>query len=160
MLKRWLVELLEVRGGFEAGVEIILKVGTEINLVEWVFFFPRLFARNLFNRTVAVAFLPMQFVNGRRGFLKLFQNGVLDHLRVDHVLQLELVQREHADHLNQPGRKHLALGDLEVQFWLKQHSRRTSLHTAGACQGKHSQVVWTSVYTPAQAHAGSMGMER
>ena len=47
--------------------------------------------------------------------LNFFQHRVGNHLLVDHLAQFELVEREHADHLNQAGRQDLLLRHLEVQ---------------------------------------------
>ena len=59
---------------------------------------------------VAVFFFAAYFVDQRDGFFELFENRVLDHLGVDHVLELKLVEREDGDHLHEAGREDLALG--------------------------------------------------
>ncbi len=76
------------------------------------------------------AFFPLlsflaagHFIQHRNRFVDLFQDGVFHHLSIDHLLQLELVQRQNADHLHQAWREDLALSDLQVQFGLqKRHS--------------------------------------
>ena len=45
----------------------------------------------------------------RNGIFELFENRVLDHLGVDHVLELKLVEREDRDHLHQARGEDLAL---------------------------------------------------
>ena len=49
------------------------------------------------------------FVEQGNGIFKLFENRVLDHLSVDHVLELKLVEREDGDHLHQSRSQDLAL---------------------------------------------------
>jgi hypothetical protein len=61
---------------------------------------------------VAVFFFAADFVDQRDGFFELFENRILDHLGVDHVLELKLVEREDGDHLDQTRGKDLALGEL------------------------------------------------
>ena len=59
---------------------------------------------------VAVFFFAADFVDQRDGLFELFENRVLDHLGVDHVLEFELVEREDGDHLHQARGEDLALG--------------------------------------------------
>ena len=46
------------------------------------------------------------------------QNRIFHHLFGDHVLQLKLIKRKHADHLHQSWGEDLALRDLKVQLCL------------------------------------------
>ena len=58
------------------------------------------------------------FVEQRNRIFQFFENRILDHLRVDHVLELKLVEREDRDHLHQARGQDLALRELQVQFGL------------------------------------------
>ena len=73
------------------------------------------------------AFLPLRallprrdFIQHRNGLVNLFQNRVLHHLRIDHLLQLELVERQNAHHLHQAWSQDLALRDFQAHSGLEQ----------------------------------------
>src|SRR5438094_109855 len=51
----------------------------------------------------------------RKHLFQLLEHGVGNHLLIDHLAQLELVEREHADHLDEPRRQDLLLRHPEVQ---------------------------------------------
>src|SRR4029077_13488684 len=50
---------------------------------------------------------------------KLFQNRILDDFGVDHLLQLELVHRQYADHLHESRGQDLLLRNLKIKSVLK-----------------------------------------
>ena len=47
-------------------------------------------------------------------FLQLFEHGVFDDFGVDQLFQLQLVERQHADHLHQARRQNLTLRYLQA----------------------------------------------
>ena len=69
-------------------------------------------------RSRSSSFLPTSSSKGNRVF-EFFENGILNHLGVDHVLELKLVEREDGDHLNQARGQDLALRKLDAQFVLQ-----------------------------------------
>ena len=97
------------------GVEIILEVAAKVDLIERVFFYPLTFRRDFRRTAVAVAFTPRALIESLRLVLDFFEHRVLNHLAVEHFLQLQLVEREDAHHLHQAGRQHLPLRDFYVQ---------------------------------------------
>ena len=122
ILNRGLLDFLVIVGGAEAGVEVILEIGAEVDFVEGVFLFFLAFGDGLgFDGAVAVFFCARDIVEQRNVLFQLLENGILGDLGLDHLLQLQLVQGEHADHLHQPGRQDLALCDLKAEFWLKKY---------------------------------------
>jgi hypothetical protein len=112
------VVLFEVRSRLVAGIQIILKVAAEVDLVERIFFLALGLGGNLFRAALAIPLNPRSLLERRRGFLEFLQYGILDHLRVDHVLQLKLVEHKHTDHLHQARRQYLPLRDLQIEFRL------------------------------------------
>ena len=70
--------------------------------------------RHFFRGAFPLGLASRQFLNGDCRLLNFFQHRILHHLGVDHLLKLELVQRQHADHLHQSGCQHLALRDFEI----------------------------------------------
>jgi len=96
--------------------ELGMKVG---DLFEGVFLIGSR-SGTLFGCGSALAFFlaAANVVNQRNRVFELLENRILDHLGIDHVLELELVEREHADHLHQARGKDLPLRDLETQFVL------------------------------------------
>ena len=66
-----------------------------------------------------VLFLLTDFVEQRDRFFRVLrENRVLDHLGVDHVLELKLIERENGDHLHETRGEDLALGELYAEFVL------------------------------------------
>jgi len=49
-------------------------------------------------------------------FAELFENGIGDHLLVDHLAELEAVQREDTHHLDEAGRQNLLLRHSKVEL--------------------------------------------
>ena len=126
-------EILEggLVGGFEAawaakaGVQIVLEVGAEVDLREGIFF---LFGcldggRDLFHRALSLGLASLHVVEQGNALLNLFEDRVLRHLRLDHLLQLKLIQRQHADHLHEARGQYLALSHFEAQLGLEKRHR-------------------------------------
>ena len=67
------------------------------------------FGRLLLSREFAVTLAACKLLLAGCVLFNLFQHGIFIDLGVDHLLQLKLVQREHADHLHQAGGQYLAL---------------------------------------------------
>ena len=109
---------------------MLLKIGAEIPFFNQVVLVPvaDFHTRRGFARFFLLG--PLRYLVERGGALgQFFENGVHDHLLVDHLAQLELVEREHADHLHQAGRQNLLLRHLEVQT---QPSLRTTAHQSAS----------------------------
>ncbi len=90
---------------------------------------------------VAFFFLASDVIEQRDGIFKFFQHRVLDHLGIDHVLELELVEREHGDHLHETRRQNLPLRQLDVQFVLKK--QRFSLKNVPGSQFSANKMYLT-----------------
>src|SRR5437867_8342766 len=101
ILKRWAFDFLEVTLTAETRIEVILKKRAEINFLEGVFLVLRS-SRGFFSRRGTFAlFLPTaDIIYQRNGIFQLLEDRVLHHLGSDHVLELKLVERKHADHLH------------------------------------------------------------
>src|SRR5580698_7634441 len=121
VFERGLVVLLEVRRGPKSWVEIVLKVAAEVDLVEGVFFYASGLSGNLFCRTLPVAFESCALIERDDGLFELFENRVLDHLGVDHLPELELIEGKHTDHLHKTRGENLALRDFQIKLRLQQH---------------------------------------
>ena len=119
--RRLVVVRLEVVAGSIAGVEIILEIRAEVDLFERVPFFRRVLSHGHFFLCRALPLrIPARYVVQQRDmFFYFFQHWIFNDFRVDHLLQLELVQRQHADHLHQARREYLPLRNFEAQLWLK-----------------------------------------
>ncbi len=122
--KRRALDLLHLAVCAIAGIEIILKERAKINLFEGIFLFDG--SDGIFfvaggSGALAVFFLLANFVEQRNRFFQLFENRVFDHLGVDHVLELKLVEREDRDHLHQARGEDLALRELDAKFVLQQN---------------------------------------
>ncbi len=108
-----------------AGIEILLEERAKIDFFEGILlFFGRdgiFFRRGHRSHAVAFFFLPTDIVEQGDGVFQFFENRILDHLGVDHVLELKLVEREHGDHLDEARRQNLPLRQLDVQFVLKKN---------------------------------------
>ncbi len=129
VLKRGLLALLILRLGAVARIKVVLKVRPEINLVERILGFGRGLRRSsLHTLHVQILLLSARhLIQHRNRFVNLFQDGVFHHLGIDHLLQLELVERKNAHHLHQARRQDLALCHLQVQFGLQQRHKRDSI---------------------------------
>src|ERR1700733_10176323 len=110
------LDILHFTAGAVAGIQIILEERAKINFLEGIFLFRRdrsFFSRS-FGRAVAVFLFAADFVDQRDGLFELLENGILHHLGVDHVLELEFIEREDRDHLNQARGKDLALREFDA----------------------------------------------
>src|SRR5208283_2003542 len=122
VLKRRPLDLLHFAVRAIAGIEIVLEERAEINLFERIFLFDssdRVFFVAGGSGALAVLFFLADFVEQRNSVLELFEDRVLDHLGVDHVLELQLVERKDGNHLHQAGREDLALRKLNAEFVLQ-----------------------------------------
>ena len=95
-----------------AGIQVLVEETADVKLVEGIGF--GLF-RNFFGLRLEEGFVAVVVRLGGL-FALLFQDGVCDHLLVDHFAQFEPVQRQNADHLDEAGRQNLLLGNSEVEF--------------------------------------------
>ncbi len=102
--------------GAEAGIQILLEVRPEVDLIERIGTFA-LFPRRLF----AFGFLPGHVVQHGNGIVQLLKHGIFRDLGLDHVLELDFIERKDGHHLHQPRRQDLALGDPQTQFGLERH---------------------------------------
>ncbi len=123
IFKRGLVADLEVVGRAEAGVEIILKIGAEVDLVEGVFLFAEGIGGDVFGGALHLGLAAGDVVEQGNGLVEFLKNGVFDDFGVDHLLQLELVQGQDTDHLHEARGQNLPLRDFQAQFWLKKCHR-------------------------------------
>src|SRR5690242_2664767 len=112
VLERWPLNVFHLAVSAIAGVEIVLEERPKIDFFKWILL---LNSRDgiLFGsgggRALAVLFLLADLVEKRNRIFQLFENRVLHHLRIDHVLELELVKRKHGHHLHKPRREDLPL---------------------------------------------------
>ncbi len=119
---RLLVQLVVIRGT-EAGVEILLKIRTKVDFFKGIGLFALGVADDLLSRPFAFRLLAGHIVEQGNVFFELLEHRILDDLGVDHLLQLELVQGEHAHHLHQARCEYLPLSDFQAQSWLQQCHR-------------------------------------
>ena len=93
-----------------AGIQVLVEERADVELVEGIGFF---LLRDLFGFRLQEGFVAV--VVGDGGFFgELFQDGIRDHLLVDHLAKFQAVQRQYADHLHKPGRQNLLLRHPEV----------------------------------------------
>ena len=125
VLERRLLDLFHFSRAAIPGIQIILEERAKIYLLERILLLIRdcrtLFRGRLGGQPVAFFLLASDIIEQRNGIFQLFEHRVLDHLGIDHVLELELVEREHGDHLHETRRQNLSLGQLDVQLVLKKH---------------------------------------
>jgi len=126
ILERRTLDLFHVAGTAETRIEILLKERAKIDLVEGVFLF-RGGERRFFllrgggGGAIALFLAAAHVIEQRNRVLEFFEDRVLDHFGRNHVLKLELVQREHGDHLDKARRQDLPLRQSDVQLVLQQH---------------------------------------
>ena len=116
VFKRGLLAVFILRLRAIAGVEILLEVRAKIDLVEDVFLGWR---GRFLCRSLQPLLAACNLIQHRNCFVNLFQDGIFHQFRIDHLLELELVQRKNTHHLHQARRQHLTLGHLQTQFWLQ-----------------------------------------
>ena len=95
-----------------AGIEILIEEGADVEFVEGIGLG---LLGNFFGFGFQEGFVAV-VVGLRRLFALLFQDGIRDHLLVDHLAELEAIEREHAHHLHQARRQNLPLRHLEIEF--------------------------------------------
>ncbi len=128
MLKRRLFALFIFRLCPEAGVQVVLEVRPEVDFLERILGRSRRFGWGGAIRPVQfhpfltfLTLLPARdLIQHWNRFVNLFKDGIFNHLGIDHLLQLELIQRKHADHLHQPRGQYLALRHLERKSGLQE----------------------------------------
>ena len=121
ILERGTLDVLHLAVGAVTGIEIVLEERAEIDLFERIFLFDGgdgIFFVGGGSGAFAVFFFLADFVEQRNRVFQFFENRVLDHLSIDHVLELKLVEREDRDHLHQARGKDLALRELNAEFVL------------------------------------------
>ncbi len=100
-------------------IEIVVEVAAIVDLFErigWLAIDGLVHRDDLFVRRFSAAFLfgARLFQRGC-GFRHLLEDGILHQLLRDHFGELELVQRQNADHLDQAGGQNLFLRELDVE---------------------------------------------
>ncbi len=124
IFKRGTVNLFQIGGIAVAGIQVIAEERPEIDLIEGIFLLGLragfVLLLDVFCVLALVSFFTSgDFIQQWNGGIQLLQHGVLHHFRVDHLLELQLVEREHAHHLDQPWSENLLLRDPQVQFVLE-----------------------------------------
>ncbi len=114
ILKRRLVGLLKTVGRAEAGIQIILKVGAKVYFVERVTLVALRLGRDLFYAALALRLFQGDVIDEGNTLFQLFQHRILNNLGVDQLFQLQLVERQHADHLHQARRQNLTLRNFQA----------------------------------------------
>ena len=115
VLERRLLDLFHFSRAAIAGIQIVLEERAKIDLFERIFLLIRNGRGTLFRggrlggQAVAFFLLASDIVEHRNGVFQLFQHRVFDHLGIDHVLELELVEREYGHHLHEARRQNLPL---------------------------------------------------
>ena len=79
------------------------------------------------NYPVALFLAPANFIDQRNRILQFFQNRILHHFRIDHVLKLDFVEREDRHHLHEARGQNLPLRQLDVQLVLQHYHTRFNL---------------------------------
>ena len=118
IFKRGLVALFKAVGGAKTGIEIILEIGAEVNLVERITLVALCLGCGLFDASLALRFFLCQVVDEGNALFQLLQHRILNDFGVDQLFQLQLVERQHADHLHQARRQNLPLRNLQTELWL------------------------------------------
>jgi hypothetical protein len=102
-------------GAVRARIEVLREERPEIEFVEGI---GRFFLGNFFHFFLQKRFIRVAVWSGR--FLRHFiEDGIRHNLLVDHLPQLQPVQRQHADHLHETRREDLLLRDAKIQFGCK-----------------------------------------
>src|ERR1700733_8297870 len=114
IFKRWFVGLFKTVGRAEARIQIILEVGSKIDLIKRITLVALGLSCNLFDTAVPFGFPEGDVIDEGNALFQLFQHRVLNDLGVDQLLQLQLVERQHTDHLHQARRQYLTLRNLQA----------------------------------------------
>src|SRR5579883_1611884 len=125
ILERRALDVFHFARAAVAGIQIVLEERAKIDLVERIFLFfggeGSFFGGGGRSGAVACFLAAAHFVDEGNGIFQFFENRVLHHLGVDHVLELDLVERKDRNHLDQARGEDLALRQLDVQFVLQHH---------------------------------------
>src|SRR5208337_3726935 len=97
----------------KSGVKVVVEKRPEIDLLERILMVA--VSGDVLRRGRSAFRLLVDFIDGRNVLRDLFQNRVGNHLPVNHLPQLELIERKNADHLHKARRQDLLLRHLEVQ---------------------------------------------
>ena len=130
VLKRGLFALFVLRLCAITGVQVVLKVRSEVDLIEGVLGRGRrllgdaLLSSALLSSALQAHLPASNRIQHRNRLVNLLQDGILDHLGIDHLFELELVERKNAHHLHQTRSQDLALCDLQAQFGLQKRHKR------------------------------------
>ena len=100
-------------GALGSGIEILRKEGAKIEFIEGIGFG---LLRNFFDFFLEKGLVGIAILRRRVAFGHFIENRVRHDLLIDHLPQFQAVQRQHADHLNEPRRQNLLLRDAETQF--------------------------------------------
>src|SRR5438309_2670349 len=126
MFKGRALDVLHLAVSAVAGIEVVLEERTEIDFFEWIFLLGSgggIFFVGSGSGALAIFFFFADLVKQRNRVFELLQHRILNHLRIDHVLQLKLVERKNRDHLHQARGKNLALRELYVKPVLKKNHK-------------------------------------
>ena len=104
------VAVIELRLCAKAGIKIVLEVGAKVNFTEHVL------GRcgRFLDAALQDLLTARNLIQHWNRLVNLFQDGIFNHLGIDHLLELELVERKHAHHLHQAWSQDLALCDLQA----------------------------------------------
>ena len=121
----WLFDGFDLGVGAIAGIEIFLEKRAEVDFLEGIFLLGEigigLFGSCRLGLPVALFFVTRHIVDQRYGRIQFLEDRVLDHLGVDHVLELNLIESQNADHLHQTRCEDLLLADLKTELVLKKY---------------------------------------
>ena len=106
--------MLKTVGRAEAGIEIVLEVGPKVDLVERITLVALRLGCDLFHASIALRLSERDVIDEGNTLFQLFQHRILNNLGVDQLFQLQLVQRQHTDHLHQARRQDLTLRNFQA----------------------------------------------
>ena len=101
ILKRWPLDVFVFALTAIAGIKVIFKERSEVDLFKRIFLVRR--RRRFFGGRQALAFFlaAPHIVDEGDCIFQFLQNRILNHFLSNHVLELKLVEREDADHLHE-----------------------------------------------------------
>ena len=109
VFKRRALDLFHLALTAVAGIEVILEERSKINFLKRIFLIGCRGGRFFGGGAFALFFTPAYVIDERNRIFQFLEYRVLNHLFIDHVLELEFVERKHTDHLHQARGKDLAL---------------------------------------------------
>ena len=101
--------------GTVPGIKVVLEKRAEVDFLERILLLDGgngIVFCGCGSGALAIFLFFTDFVEQRNGIFQFLENWILDHLGVDHVLELKLVEREDRDHLHQARSEDLALREL------------------------------------------------